>query len=289
MSQVKKHYLKLLLRIFNLLFIRKSDCNSLVTKSYNRISNDYDATWTNHMRDLTASLIDKIEPGEDSSCIDLTCGTGYATNLIYEKTKGKVTGVDKSKGMLNEARKKFGENCEFVQEDVINFLKNQPAESIDIITCCWGLGYSKPFTVLKQIKRILKPSGRVGIIDNSLFSLKEIIYCSFLTFAEFPEKMENLMRFRFLPNSKMLGIFFRILGFKPYYLNDGSRSYKADSGEKAIQKLRDTGAAAGFEYACSKEDQKEVFKRFAEIIEEKYMTRDSIEVTHRYFAGIAKK
>jgi len=272
-----------------LLLCKSDNCNELVTKSYDHISAGYDQAWTSHMRDLTTSLIFKLNLKQGDKAIDLACGTGFATNLIAEKTGEKAIGVDRSEGMLKEAEKNYGQSCDFVNVDIVEYLKGTDSNSMDIITCCWGLGYSKPFVLLKQIKRILKPGGKVAIIDNSLFSLREIIYCSFLTFMEQPEKLVNLMWFRFLTGSFHLNILFRMLSMKPVYLTNGSRSYIVESGPSAIEKLRVTGAAAGFEYAANQQDQETIFKRFAQIIEEKYMSDDGINIIHRYLAGIAQK
>lgn len=285
----QKHFFKMIARSAYLFFVKPADCSGLVRKSYDRISGSYDQTWTNHMRDLTESLINRLDPKQGALCIDLTCGTGFATNLIAERTQNTVTGVDSSEGMLTQARNNYNHNCNFIQADILDYLKKQASDSVDIITCCWGLGYSKPFSVLGQIKRVLKPGGKVAIIDNSLFSLKEIIYCSFLTFAEQPEKLHNLMRFKFLPNSRILSLIFRVLNLKISYSVNGCKSYTVDSGQTAINRLRATGAAAGFEYASEEKDEEKIFKRFAQIIEDKYMTPNGITVTHRYLAGIAQK
>ncbi len=284
----KKHILKMIGRVGYLFFIKPCDSSGLVKKSYDRISANYDQTWTTHMRDLTESLINRLDPKQGDVCLDLTCGTGFATNLVAEKTNNKVIGVDRSEGMLEQARKNYPQ-CNFVQADILGYLKEQESFSFDIVTCCWGLGYSKPFAVLRQIKRILKPGGRVATIDNSFFSLREILYCSFLTFAEHPEKLHNLMQFKFLPGALTLRAIFRMLNLKVSQSANGSKSYTVDSGITAIEKLRATGAAAGFEYASSQEDEEQIFKRFAEIIEEKYMTGNGITITHRYLAGIAQK
>ena len=285
----QKHFFKMIGRTAYLFFVKPADCSGLVKKSYDRISDNYDQTWTNHMRDLTESLISKLSPKQGDICIDLTCGTGFATNLIAQRTQNTVIGVDSSEGMLTQARNNYDHNCNFIQADILEYLKEQASSSVDVITCCWGLGYSKPFAVLRQIKRVLKSGGKVAIIDNSLFSLREIIYCSFLTYAEQPEKLNNLMRFKFLPNSLALSSMSRILNLKTSYSANGSKSYTVDSGPVAIDRLRATGAAAGFEYASEEKDEEQIFKRFAEIIEEKYMTSNGITVTHRYLAGIAQK
>ena len=284
----RKHPFRMFARLAHLL-IQPNPASQFVEKSYDRISYGYDETWTNHMRDLTGQLIDQSAIQKSSTAVDLTCGTGYATNLLAQSAGTNVIGVDRSQGMLDQAEANYGQSCEFIKADILEYLNSLPSNSLDVVTCCWGLGYSKPFAVLRQIRRVLKPTGKVAIIDNSLFSLQEIMYCSFLTFMECPIKLENLMRFRFLTGSWQLGLWLRLAGMEPQYLANGKRIYHVDSGSQAIERLRATGAAAGFEYASNDEDSEDIFKRFAEIIEEKHMTDGQIPIIHRYLSGIATK
>lgn len=285
----RKHPLRMLTRILSLFLFKPHQTDALVRKSYDRISSDYDETWTNHMRDLTEGLIERLDVKGGQKALDLTCGTGFATNLLAMRTKESVKGIDMSQGMIEEARKSHGATCNFVVSDALDYLKSLPTESLDLITCCWGLGYSKPFAILRQVKRVLRKGGKIGIIDNTLFSLREVLYCSFLTFMEQPDKLANLMRFRFLMGRRHLWFYYRLSGFNPMQLWSGQKQYTVDSGKAAIERLRATGAAAGFEYAADDCDSERIFKRFAEIIEEKYLKADGITITHRYLAGIARK
>jgi ubiquinone/menaquinone biosynthesis C-methylase UbiE len=288
-AKIRKHPLKMLIRMLHLLLFESNQTDCLVEKSYDRISPGYDKVWTNHMRDCSEDLIGRLAPKRGDSAIDLTCGTGFVTNLIAARTAKKVIGVDKSEGMLNEARKNYGQCCEFVNSDILDFLKTLPANSVDIVTCCWGLGYTKPFAVLRQIKRVLKRGGKVGIIDNSLYSLIEISYCAFLTYLERPDKMATLIRPKFLPRSFYLGLWWLIFGMKPIWLWGGKKSYTVSNGKEAVSKLRATGAAAGFEHMARPEDADEIYQRLAEIIEQKLMKENTITITHRYLAGIGEK
>ena len=269
------------------LLLTPNNSSHFVEQSYDRIATGYDTTWTQHMRDLTTDLIGRIDIGDNTTAIDLTCGTGFATGLISQRTNQTVTGIDASNGMLNKARENYPD-CNFIQSDALEYLTSLPDNSLDLITCCWGLGYSKPFKIIRQIKRVLKPGGTVAIIDNTIFSLREIMQCSAMTFMEQPDKLKNLMRFRFLTGSSQLGTYYRILGLKPIYLASGKRTFNVDSGTAAIEKLRTTGAAAGFEYASDDADSQAIYDRFAEIIEQKYPDKN-IPVTHRYLSGIATK
>ena len=279
----------MLVRTLGLFFSKEDRTDDMVRKSYDRISGDYDETWTRHMRDLTALLIGKMDIQPGQSAIDLTCGTGFATGLVAEKTGVKVIGVDRSEGMLEQARENYSESCEFVHADILDYLKTTPAESVDVVTCCWGLGYSKPLKVLRQIKRVLKKGGQFGIIDNTIFSLREVMVCSMLAFMERPEKLENLMKFRFLMGKRHLWAWLRLAGLRPEAVWGGSKTYTVETGAAAIERLRATGAAAGFEYAAAEPDSDEIFRRFAEILEQKYLRDGGIPITHRYLGGIAVK
>jgi len=198
------------------------------------------------MRQQTNEMINQLGEIDSKKCLDLTCGTGYATNLLCDLSGRKTTGVDISKGMLNVARENYKDTCFFVEDDILNFLRKQPNDSFDVITCCWGLGYSKPFAVIREIKRVLCAGGKIGIIDNSLFSLREIIFCSFLTFLEYPSKLENLMKVNFLSSKSHLNILLKLAGFKTTMLYKGEKSYCATSARAVIDRLHSTGAAAGF-------------------------------------------
>lgn len=285
----RKHPFRFAGRVGYLFLFGGNRTGEFVERSYDGISEGYDESWTEHMRDKTEELIGQLDLNVGDKVIDLTCGTGYATKLIVARTHETVVGVDVSAGMLNQAKKRCGSACEFVQADILAHLKSLPPESFDAVTCCWGLGYSRPLAVLRQIKRVLKPGGKVGIIDNSVFSLKEVMKCSIQTFMERPEALENLMRFRFLMGCKQLGMWFRMAGLKPRALWNGSKSYTVGSGTEAIERLQATGAAAGFEFASRKEDSDEIYRRFAEKLEQKFLKNYNITITHRYLAGIGVK
>jgi ubiquinone/menaquinone biosynthesis C-methylase UbiE len=286
MRYCKKPF-RMLFRVGQLFFFGSDASDALVEKSYDRLSGGYDDSWTGHMRGLTEELITAMDIQGGQVALDLTCGTGFATGLIAERTGCKVIGVDRSEGMLGQGREKYPDSCEFVQADILEYLKGLDDDSFDVVTCCWGLGYSRPLSVLRQIRRVLKSGGKVGIIDNTIFSLREVMYCSVLTFMERPERLANLMKFRFLMGRRQMGLWYRLAGFKPVSLWGGRKSYQVDSGKAAIERLKATGGAAGFEYASRDADADEVFERFAEILEQKYMKDGKVVVTHRYLGGIA--
>ncbi len=285
---MKRHWIKLIGKMI-WLYLTESKTDMLVNKSYNGISDGYDKVWTNHMRDKSVEMIEKLDIKKDTKILDLTCGTGFVTSKLYNKSKSKVVGVDKSEGMLKIAKKNYGKNCDFVKSDVIKFLKTQPKDSYDIITCAWGLGYTKPYKLIKESIRILKKGGKLAIIDNTLFTIKEAIWSSILSIAEKPDSLEHMFNVNFLPLLKSLEIRMKIAGFLIEDSWKGEKTYYVKNGKEAVEKLVATGAFAGLEFCYSENGQDELQKKFIRNIENKYKTNKEIPITHRYIAAIGTK
>lgn len=99
----------------------------------------------------------KPTPGERA--IDLGCGTGNYTLWLHSQGV-KVTGVDISGRMLEEARKKAaGLDVEFIEANLMQL----PFEdnSFDLAVCNVALEFvENAKVVLQEVHRILKPSGR---------------------------------------------------------------------------------------------------------------------------------
>ncbi len=286
--QPKRHWLKLAWRSAGLLLRPGNRTAEYVSASYDRIAPGYDETWTTHMRYLTAAMLDRLAPAPDSNGCDLTCGTGFATGELARRTDKEAIGVDASSGMLAVAGETHPD-CTFIQADALEFLRSQPADSFDVITCCWGLGYTRPFAVLRQIARVLAPGGRVGIIDNSLFSLSEVMRVSLVTFAECPEALVHTMKVRFLPGARTLATLMRLAGLRVDWRDDGEKTYHVDDGKSAIERMTATGAAAGFEFAAGDDYRDAIFTRFAELLDQRYADEEGVPITHRYLAAIGHK
>ena len=260
----------------------------LVTASYDRVAPGYDAAWTDHMRGLTLKMLDRLSVPPGAACVDLACGTGFLAEQLARRTGRRAVGVDASAGMLEVARRERGRAADFIQADAPAYLAVRQAESADVVTCGWGLGYTRPWRVIRHAARVLRPGGRIGIIDNSLFSLAGVLGCSLLAFAERPEALAHVMKVRFLPAAWVLAAMMRAAGLRIRAAWSGSKTYWVPTGRAAIERLTATGAAAGFEFAADPALRDEVFARFAEIIEAR-RTERGIPITHRYLAAVGVK
>ena len=288
-TMTRRRWLALVSRIVRLVGKPPHRTADLVRQSYDRIADGYDHAWTDHMRVLSLEMLDRLAPFKGAACVDLACGTGFLTAELMQRTGGHVCGVDSSPGMLRAARSRLGENCTLVQADVVEYLRSRPPGSADIVTCGWALGYAQPWAVIREAARVLRPGGRIGIIDNTLFSLAGVLWASILTFAEDPEALVHVMQVRFLPASWCLALLMRRAGLGIVATWDGSKTYRVPDGDAAVARLTATGAAAGFEFAADEGHREAIFARFAEILERRYRQGDGIPITHQYLAAVGRK
>ena len=241
------------------------------------------------MQIFSKEMIDRLEMPKKGKALDLTCGTGYVTGLLATRMTGDIIGVDISQGMINVAEEKYSEKCSFICSDILKYLQGEPSNSADIVTCAWGLGYLQPYKIIKEISRILKPGGRVAIIDNSLFTVFEVVISGLFTVADFPEAIKHIMNVRWLLTKGALTRRLRFCNLQIIDSWKGSKTYYAKDGNDAIKRLIATGTAAGYDLCFDKRYHKNISERFGKIFSEIYGEKKGIPITHRYIAAIAIK
>ena len=130
-------------------------------EAYNEWAAQYD-TNENKTRDLEAKALREIlEPVPFTRALEIGCGTGKNTGWLI--TKGHVTGVDLSEGMLAKAREKVpAEKAEFRQADITaewNF-----GSHFDLVTYSLVLEHIENLgPVFEKTAGALKPGGHVYI------------------------------------------------------------------------------------------------------------------------------
>jgi SAM-dependent methyltransferase len=114
------------------------------------------------------TAVAELRVGE--SVLDLGSGAGLDVLLSAKRVgpSGVVYGIDMTEEMLALARRNAAE----ARATNVHFLKGHiediplPAESVDVVlsNCVINLSVDKP-RVLREIARVLKPGGRVGVSD----------------------------------------------------------------------------------------------------------------------------
>ncbi len=105
-------------------------------------------------------LLDLLTVGDADDIIDIACGPGHITNLFSKLTKGKVTGIDISEGMIKQARTLYPE-IEFRQ---VAAEEMDYDDEFDIAFCNSALmWFADPDKAVRAIFSSLKKSGKLGL------------------------------------------------------------------------------------------------------------------------------
>ncbi|MFK7898077.1 MAG: ubiquinone/menaquinone biosynthesis methyltransferase [Myxococcota bacterium] len=137
-----------------------------VREMFDRIAPKYDAL--NRVMSLGMDQrwrrrsLDKIGVGEGDLVVDLACGTGDFCELVEDRG-AKVIGVDFAMQMMRSGHHR-GLDFRAVQGDGewLPFKSN----SADVLTCGFALrNFVSLEGVLQEIARVVKPGGRIALID----------------------------------------------------------------------------------------------------------------------------
>lgn len=112
-----------------------------------------------------SNILKKIKKG---NLLDVGCGKGDRTERFAKMIQGKVTGIDYTDNMINQAKKRETKNLKFIKTSIFDF---EPEEKYDVITSCRCIintitdkGQLKFVTRLHDL---LKPGGHLIIMERS--------------------------------------------------------------------------------------------------------------------------
>jgi trans-aconitate methyltransferase len=158
-----------------------------------------------HQKEWGARIISELNLEGKESILDLGCGDGVLTKMLSEIVpRGKVLGIDSSKGMLETARELEGSNLSFLYMDIN---KLNLFEEFDLIFSNATLQWVKDHdNLLRNCRKALKANGIVrfnfagdGNCSNFFEVIKEVIiateYKGFFTSFEWPWYMPTLSQY----------------------------------------------------------------------------------------------
>ena len=118
--------------------------------------------------DLEA-LIRALEPKKSEVALDVATGTGFTATALA-RLVGHVTGIDVTDEMLVQANRLAREQgCTNIRFELGDALKiGYPNSSFDIVTTRRATHHFEDVPkFLRESKRVLRPGGRLGIVDMS--------------------------------------------------------------------------------------------------------------------------
>lgn len=171
--------------------VTEADAAQNVRGMFNAIAPTYDRL--NHLLSFgldrywwsnTARTFRDVLQRPEARVLDLCCGTGDMTAALLKLRPANgepVTGLDFSPEMLARARTKFsGANVLWVEGDAMSL--PYPDSSFDLVTSAFGFrNLSNYADALTEIHRVLKPGGKIGILEcNQPEGLNGIAYNLYL-------------------------------------------------------------------------------------------------------------
>jgi len=281
-------------KIFYLLVSRRLTPVEIIREDYNSLASTYDEYFSNFTRPHSQELVRRLNMNSDVTVLDLACGTGTITAELrkYICPKGKLIAVDSSEEMINKAKEKIDEkNVEFICGDMLEILDEFQENSFDYVTCGWAIGYVSPLKLLKKMKRVLKQNGKIGIIENRKDTLALLRETGIKVMQRYPQHIRYIMDLTLrLPRDKgHLEGLYKKAGLKSPEVWEGEVKFNFKNGREVLNWALHTGASAGFDRMIDPKAKDKCDNAFIEIIERDYKTKEGINISHKYVAGIAEK
>ncbi len=132
---------------------------------YSRLAKEYDTRWDHYVKTTLRETLKRIDIHAGEKLLDVGCGTGVLLETL-EKARPDIelSGVDPTEEMLEMARKRVSPKIQLEQ----GWAEELPfeADSFHVVVSCNVFHYIRqPADALKEVMRVLKPSGRLFITD----------------------------------------------------------------------------------------------------------------------------
>ena len=122
--------------------MQNPDRKKMIQQGFDTVAAGYDHPSLSFFPETAKRLIEHLQLNPTDKLLDVCTGTGVVALAAAEKlTQGKVTGIDLSSGMLQQAKNKFTEkgfsNTDFQQMD-LEHLEFEEG-TFDVVTSSFGV------------------------------------------------------------------------------------------------------------------------------------------------------
>ena len=214
-------------------------------------------------------LISLLDIRRDDDVLDLGCGTGSLTRKIRTLTEGRVTGIDPSEGMIQEAASnRGGLDIAFDVETAENI---DYCDAFTVIFCNSAFQwFNDPVKALKNCYQVLRTGGRMGIQAPAKKAYCPNFLAAIDAVAGDPRTAMTFAGFRppwlFLDIADEYAVMFKQAGFRVPFAKIETVSSMHSPDE--VMTIFESGAAAGYlnqDYYSTQIDEAYV-KAFREIV-----------------------
>lgn len=275
--------------------LKLSHTKSDPTNDYDNAAVSYDDYYSKYLVKGALPLLENlpIKPGQNIA--DLACGTGFFTHPLAEKigTTGKIVAVDISSGMLQQNKDKAAvkslSNIDFIKSDAHSYLQSLPCSSFDGVVIGWGVCYMNHEKLRRELERVVKPGGFIGLIENRACTLKDVFDLFTKVLIDYPEAMVKNMDLHLPKDNNYLVKAFCSNNFKVQKSWDDFVIVPCDNGDEIVDYMLKSGASAGFIDALDKSMISKVFQRFVEYANQRFAKGNEVLVKHDFSVLIGEK
>lgn len=126
-------------------------------------------SWDANEKSTKESLIKTLEPlkiKRGDRVLDIACGTGIITGVLFEMSEAGVVGIDLSSEMIKVAKDKYKDNkaISFINEDFLNCSFNSKFDCAVIFNAYPH--FTEPEKLAEKLSKILVTGGKAAIVHN---------------------------------------------------------------------------------------------------------------------------
>jgi ubiquinone/menaquinone biosynthesis C-methylase UbiE len=145
----------------------ESSVEATVRQQYNQLADQYDRRWQQYITNTLMFFQAWMHLAPNAIVLDIACGTGELERLLLtQNPQQQITGIDISNEMLMQAQQKLKSfptvDFQVATARSLPFQNHQ----FDVVLSANSFHYfDEPETVLQEMQRVLKPDGKLLLLD----------------------------------------------------------------------------------------------------------------------------